>query len=161
MEARKQEITVHKNVLAAQLRSTEEEKHLRAKELAERKIKVEKLRNKYQLLLLQISPEGEQEEHSQAYFIIKAAQVNYLSNFIVYQIILKEKEELMQQRDALNEAIVKTEQEISSLQYSLTALNTHNQRLHTTKTRGGMTPADFEQSQKLERVSYFIFIYFS
>jgi UDP-glucose:O-linked fucose beta-1,3-glucosyltransferase len=85
MEERKQEIVVHKSVLRAELRTAEEERHLRAKDLAERLIKIDKLKRKYQLILLQISPEGEQEEHSQAYFIIRAAQVSsQISHMYIY-----------------------------------------------------------------------------
>lgn len=92
MEERKQEISVHKNLLRAEIRTTEEERHENAKELSARLTRIDKLKKKYQLLLLQISPD-EDEEKSQAYYIIKAAQVYCIcmSPSITYSLISTKK----------------------------------------------------------------------
>jgi hypothetical protein len=127
MEERKHEILVHKDVLKVHLRTAEEERHQRAKELAQRLTKVllkslysefvqiEKLKRKYQSIMLQLSAgeDSQEEEKSQTYYIIKAAQ---------------EKEELRKQSEVLMLEIDKTSRDIQGLENSLTAFNALNQK---------------------------------
>lgn len=87
--------------------------------------------------MLQLSPEGDTEEHSQAYYIIQAAQ---------------QKEELLREKEALLAEITKAEREIQALSNSLTSLNAQNQKLHMFKTRGGMTAEDLELSNNIKQV---------
>ena len=95
------------------------------------------------------TPEGGQEERSQAYYVIKAAQ---------------EKEELRAIGDELNSKIEQAETEIRGLENTLNALNDHNQRyiwkrrrsliiisLHVLKNTKDMSASDFEQKQFLEQ----------
>lgn len=138
MEERRAEIAVHKEVLRAQLRIAKDEKAARAKELGEKLMKVEKLRKKYQTLSLRFQNQGSEEdneEHTQAYFIIKAAQ---------------RKEELQKQKEELEAIERQARSEIMSLQASLASFNALNQRLHGQKTRGALTSSDFEESSRLE-----------
>jgi coiled-coil domain-containing protein 39 len=133
METRKQEIQVHKDALRAQSRLLSEEIHERTKDLGDRLERIDKLKHKYGVIMMQINPEGE-EERSQAYYIIKAAQ---------------QKEELQKERDALQREIDKTEDDNRKLDASLAVFNAGNQRLHYTKTRGGMTADDLEKTDNL------------
>ena len=78
MQEREKEIEVHKDVLMTEHKAAEEERHKIAVELAERKNKVKNLKIKYESLVQKNkASNGEVEsvhEHSQAYYVIKAAQ---------------------------------------------------------------------------------------
>ena len=78
MQEREREIQVHKDVLMAEHKAAEEERHKIAVELAERQNRVKNLKIKYESLVQKNkSGSGEVEnvhEHSQAYYVIKAAQ---------------------------------------------------------------------------------------
>ena len=66
-------------------------------ELHERISKIEKLRKRYEILAVSMAPPEDGEEHSQAYYVIKAAQ---------------EREELQREGDELDGKIKKAEREI-------------------------------------------------
>jgi len=108
MEEREKEIQVHKDILVSELKAAEEERHKVAVELQLRKNKVKNLRIKYEGLVQKSqSSSGEVEavgEHSQAYYVIKAAQ---------------EKEELQRYGDELDGKIRKCEKEIKALANTL------------------------------------------
>merc|ERR1719345_541360 len=76
MEEREKEIEVHQEVLKAQLRSQEEERHKAAIELAERKQKIYNLKMKYENVMNKVKKEDGEggEQKSQAFYLIKAAQ---------------------------------------------------------------------------------------
>lgn len=78
MEEREKEIQVHKDILVLELKTAEEERHKVAKELQQRKVKVKNLRVKYEGLVRKNKSSSEDQEsvgeHSQAYYVIKAAQ---------------------------------------------------------------------------------------
>lgn len=77
MQERENEIQVHSDVLLAEHKAAEDERHKIAVELAERKTRVKNLKIKYESLVQKNkSGSGEIEDvhdHSQAYYIIKAA----------------------------------------------------------------------------------------
>lgn len=73
-----EEIKVHTDVLKAQLKAAEEERHATAKALSEKLLKVDKLTNKYDIICGKMGADGDDDgegEHTQAYYVIKAAQV--------------------------------------------------------------------------------------
>jgi chromosome segregation ATPase len=75
MGEREKEISVHNSVLTAEYKAAEKERHKTAVELAERENKVRNLKIKYESLIQrkQGSEATNVHEHSQAYYIIKAA----------------------------------------------------------------------------------------
>jgi chromosome segregation ATPase len=86
---REKEIQVHKEILVAEHKEAEEERHKAAMELSQKLIRANNLKLKYESLLQRNKKSGDNEsddvgEHSQAYYIIKTAQ---------------EKEELQRQRN--------------------------------------------------------------
>ena len=77
MEERQQEIKVHTEVLRSQLKAATEERGTAAKELSDRLIRVDRLNNKYDIICGRMGADGEGDgdgEHTQAYYVIKAAQ---------------------------------------------------------------------------------------
>merc|ERR1719324_679612 len=114
MEEREKEIEVHQEVLKAQLRCAEEQRHKAAIELAERKTKIYNLKMKYENVLSKVKRgEGDGEGNSQAYYVLKAAQA---------------KEELQRKGDELDEKIRKAEREIRALENTLGHLLPRNKK---------------------------------
>eukprot|EP00932_Pfiesteria_piscicida_P016804 SRR837773.3712.p1 GENE.SRR837773.3712~~SRR837773.3712.p1 ORF type:complete len:704 (-),score=395.80 SRR837773.3712:40-1968(-) len=113
MEEREKEIEVHTEVLRAQLRAAEEEKHKAAIELAERKQKIYNLKSKYEKEVSKVKKEEGEEQLSQAQYMLKAAQ---------------DKEALQRQGDDLDDKIRRAEREIRSLENTLGHLVTRNQK---------------------------------
>ena len=138
MEEREKEIQVHKDILVSELKAAEEERHKVAVELQLRKNKVKNLRIKYEGLVQKSqSSSGEVEavgEHSQAYYVIKAAQ---------------EKEELQRYGDELDGKIRKCEKEIKALANTLDHLKMRNKN-YRDKFMQGAEGADLEKKQILE-----------
>lgn len=136
MEEREKEIEVHTEVLKAQYRAAEEERHKAAIELAERKQKIYTLKSKYENILCKVKKEDGEEQMSQAHYMIKAAQ---------------EKEELQRKGDELDDKIRRAEKEIKALENTLGHLVTRNQKYKEnfmTANQHGQT--ELEEKQMLE-----------
>merc|ERR1719162_677627 len=114
MEEREKEIEVHQDVLKAQLRSQEEERHKTAIELAERKQRIYNLKMKYENVLNKVKKEAGEEQRSQAYYVLKAAQ---------------DKEEMQRKGDELDDKIRRAEREIRALENTLGHLLTRKRNL--------------------------------
>ncbi|KAJ3209310.1 Coiled-coil domain-containing protein 39 [Dinochytrium kinnereticum] len=112
LEERTKEITIHNDMLRVQTKNIEEERHSACAELRERVGKVEKLRRRYEILMTQFAPEEGEEEHSQAFYVIRAAQ---------------EKEALQREGDELDAKIRKAEKEIKALENTLKLMNDRNE----------------------------------
>jgi coiled-coil domain-containing protein 39 len=112
LQERNKEIDIHKDILRIHLKSAEEERHSAASELRERVGKVEKLKKRYEILMTQFAPEDDQEDHSQAYYVIKAAQ---------------RREELQKEGDELDANIRRAEKEIKGLENTLKMMNNRNE----------------------------------
>lgn len=138
MEEREKEIQVHKDILISESKAAEEERHKVAVELQYRKTRVKNLRIKYEgLIQRNKSSSGETEaagEHSQAYYVIKAAQ---------------EKEELQRYGDELDGKLRKCEKEIKALANTLDHLKMRNKN-YRDKFMQGAEGADLEKKQILE-----------
>ena len=138
MEEREKEIQVHKDILVSEQKSAEEERHKVAVELQLRKTRVKNLRIKYEgLIQRNQSSSGDTEapgDHSQAYYVIKAAQ---------------EKEELQRYGDELDGKLRKCEKEIKALINTLDHLKMRNKN-YRDKFIQGAEGADLEKKQILE-----------
>mmetsp|Transcript_10381 Transcript_10381/g.31931 ORF Transcript_10381/g.31931 Transcript_10381/m.31931 type:complete len:882 (-) Transcript_10381:323-2968(-) len=111
MDERQQEIKVHTDVLRAQLKAAEDERSQAKKELTDRLLRVDRLTNKYAIVSGKMGEGEEGEGHSQAYYIIKAAQ---------------ERDELQRQGDELDQQIQKAEREVRALEKTLNHLFAKN-----------------------------------
>jgi len=139
MEEREKEIEVHTEVLRAQLRAAEEEKHKAAIELAERKQKIFTLKSKYDNVMCKVKKEEGEEQMSQAHYMIKAAQ---------------EKEELQRKGDELDDKIRRAEKEIRSLENTLGHLVQRNQKFkENLQTTNMQNQSELEEKQTLEEQS--------
>ena len=136
MDERQQEIKVHSDVLKAQLKAAEDERHMAAKELSDRLLKVERLNGKYEVICGKMGSTGEEEgEHSQAYYVIKAAQ---------------EREELQRQGDELDQQIQKAEREVRALEKTLGHLFEKNAGYKQSFAPVSSKTPQFEQKVLLE-----------
>lgn len=142
MEEREKEISVHKDILMSEQKAAEEERHKVAVELQQRKNKVKNLKIKYEGLVQKNKStgddgEGNVNEHSQAYYVIKAAQ---------------EREELQRYGDELDGKIQKCEKELKALVNTLNYLKGRNQnyRDKLRKVVSGAEGSDLEKKQILE-----------
>jgi len=118
IEARKKEIENHRIVQRAAAKLAEEERHKLALDLADRNTRIATLKAKYETLCARIrgSDDGDGEEKSQAYFVLKAAQ---------------KREELQREGDELDRLIQKAERETKALAHTLQYLNSRNDTLRS------------------------------
>merc|ERR1712139_642803 len=139
MEEREKEIEVHQEVLKAQLRSQEEERHKTAIELAERKQKIYNLKMKYENVLNKVKKEDGEEQHSQAYYVLKAAQ---------------DKEEMQRKGDELDDKIRRAEREVRALENTLGHLMKRNRKYKENfQTANQQNQTELEEKQMLEEQS--------
>uniref|UniRef100_A0AC11BBF9 Coiled-coil domain 39 molecular ruler complex subunit n=1 Tax=Ovis aries TaxID=9940 RepID=A0AC11BBF9_SHEEP len=135
MEERTEEIKVHKTMLASQIRNVDQERQNISAEFHERLSKIDKLKNRYEILtVVMLPPEGE-EEKTQAYYVIKAAQ---------------EKEELQREGDNLDAKINKAEKEIYALGNTLQVLNSCNNNYKQSFQKVTPSSAEYEVKIQLE-----------
>uniref|UniRef100_A0A8C6GY40 Coiled-coil domain-containing protein 39 n=1 Tax=Mus spicilegus TaxID=10103 RepID=A0A8C6GY40_MUSSI len=132
MEERAEEIKVHKAMLTSQIRCVEQQRQTMSSEFHERLSKIDKLKNRYEILtVVMLPPEG--EEKTQSYYVIKAAQ---------------EKEELQREGDSLDAKINKAEKEIYALQNTLQVLNSCNSNYKQSFKK--VTPSSDEYALKIQ-----------
>ncbi|XP_059358337.1 coiled-coil domain-containing protein 39 isoform X2 [Carassius carassius] len=135
MKEREEEIRVHREMLSKQIKLTEQERQGLSAAVNERLFKIDKMRKRYEILTVSLTaPEGE-EEKSQAYFIIRAAQ---------------EKEELQRQGDDLDNKIRKTEKEIHALENTLQVVNNCNTSYRKALTKVTESSPAHQEKLKLE-----------
>ncbi|XP_073929788.1 coiled-coil domain-containing protein 39 isoform X2 [Castor canadensis] len=133
MEERTEEIKVHKTMLGAQIRCVDQERQNISYEFHERLSKIDKMKNRYEILtVVMLPPEGE-EEKTQTYYVIKAAQ---------------EKEELQREGDSLDARINKAEKEICALENTLQVLKSCNNNYKQSFKK--VTPSSDEYELKIQ-----------
>ncbi|XP_074047097.1 coiled-coil domain-containing protein 39 [Macrotis lagotis] len=133
MEERTEEIKIHKTMLLSQIKYVDQERQSISAEFHDRLNHIKKLKNRYELLtVVMMPPEGE-EEKTQAYYVIKAAQI---------------KEELQREGDSLDSQIHKAEKEIYALENTLRVLKTCNSNYKQSFKK--ITPASTEYEMKIK-----------
>lgn len=114
-------MSIHKDMLRVQFKNAEEERQSACIELRDRVKKVETLKRRYELLMSKFNDpmedepslgSGSSEDHSQAYYVIRASQ---------------KREELQREGDLLDEKIRKAEKEIKALENTLKMMNDRNE----------------------------------
>lgn len=135
MKQRRHEINIHKDMLQAQIKSSEEERQTVSSELHERISKIDKLRKRYEILMISMAPPEGEEERSQAYYVIKAAQ---------------EKEELQRDGDELDAKIRKAEKEIRALENTLRLMNGRNETYRKSFNKVDEMSEEYDEKQRLE-----------
>lgn len=75
LEERSKEIEIHKEMFRAHIKTAEEERYSANAELRDRMNKIAKLKRKYEIIMTQLPADEDNVDRSQAYYIIKAAQV--------------------------------------------------------------------------------------
>ena len=94
--------------------------------------RIDLLKKRYEVLMSSIAPPEGEEQHSQAYYLVKAAQ---------------EREELQRQGDDLDKKIRKGEKEIRALENTLRMMNGRNDKLKTTLLRPEGIAAEVEEKE--------------
>ena len=143
MIEREKEIEGHQEVLKSNLKNAEGEKHKAALELSARKSRIENLKSKFDSLQAKMrnGPDGDGEVHSQAYYLLKAAQA---------------KEELQRKGDELDTDIKKAAKEVRALENTLAHLTTRNQRYKDSfKKASNLSDSERVQKEMLEEQSEF------
>uniref|UniRef100_A0A5F4W021 Coiled-coil domain-containing protein 39 n=1 Tax=Callithrix jacchus TaxID=9483 RepID=A0A5F4W021_CALJA len=135
MEERTEEIKVHKTMLASQIRYVDQERENISTEFHERLSKIDKLKNRYEILTVTMLPPEGEEEKTEAYYVIKAAQ---------------EKEELQREGDCLDAKINKTEKEIYALENTLQVLNSCNNNYKQSLKKVTPSSDEYELQIQLE-----------
>eukprot|EP00163_Fabomonas_tropica_P006085 TRINITY_DN15701_c0_g1_i2.p1 TRINITY_DN15701_c0_g1~~TRINITY_DN15701_c0_g1_i2.p1 ORF type:complete len:789 (-),score=351.97 TRINITY_DN15701_c0_g1_i2:152-2518(-) len=135
MEERMHEIGVHREVLQASLKVAEEERHHAHKQLSDRVLKLDKIKKKYELLLAKFAPSHDEEQKSEAFFLIQAAQ---------------EKQELERQGDDLDAQILKAEKEVRALENTLAMLGKRNTNYRTSFHKVDAKDPDLLSKKELE-----------
>ncbi|XP_074819614.1 coiled-coil domain-containing protein 39 isoform X2 [Natator depressus] len=135
MEERTEEIKVHKAMIESQIRFVEQERQSVSAEFQDRLSKIEKLRCRYEILtIVMMPPEGE-EEKTQTYYVIKAAQ---------------EKEDLQREGDDLDAKIRKAEKEVTALQNTMHVLNNCNSNYRNSFKTVTETSEEYKEKLQLE-----------
>ncbi|XP_030072653.1 coiled-coil domain-containing protein 39 [Microcaecilia unicolor] len=135
MNERTQEIKVHKEMLQSQLRLVESERQNISLELHERLARIEKMKKRYEIFTIKMMPPEGEEDKSQAYYIIKAAQA---------------KDDLQREGDDLDAKIRKTEKEIAALQNTLQVVNSCNTSFRKSFSKVTETSEEYVEKLQLE-----------
>ena len=118
-------------------------------ELHERISKIDKLKKRYEIITVSMQPPEDEEEHSQAYYVIKVPPIQHTVR-ILHQTssplpspplpslpskAAQQREELQRKGDDLDAKIRKAEKEIRALENTLRLMNSKNENYRQSLTR--------------------------
>ncbi|KAJ8011253.1 hypothetical protein DPEC_G00056230 [Dallia pectoralis] len=135
MREREEEVRLHRDMLSRQVKINDLERQGLSAEVHEKLSKIDKMRKRYEILTATMAPPEGEEERSQAYYVIKAAQ---------------EREELQREGDDLEAKIRKTELEIGALENMLHVVNSRNTTYRKSFNKVTETSEEFQEKLKLE-----------
>jgi chromosome segregation ATPase len=136
MEEREREIAVHRETLRGELKLAEEDRSKVSKELKERMLKIETLKKKYDVICGRMAAgDAEDGEHTQAFYVIKAAQ---------------QREELQREGDSLDSKIRQAEKEVRTLEKAMGKIYESNENLKGSYAKVDTASKAFLDMQKLE-----------
>ncbi|KAI8810778.1 hypothetical protein BJ742DRAFT_174764 [Cladochytrium replicatum] len=138
IEERAKEVDINRDMLRLQIKNAEEERHSANAELRDRVAKVEKFKRRYEILVTQFAPpeDGLEEERSQAFYVIRAAQ---------------QREELQREGDDLDSKIRKSEKEIKALENTLKLLIDRNEEYRMNLYKAELNNKDVQHKEMLDQ----------
>ncbi|MXQ84879.1 hypothetical protein E5288_WYG021541 [Bos mutus] len=141
MEERTEEIKVHKTMLASQIRYVDQERQNISAEFHERLSKIDKLKNRYEILTTFFCPRPH-----------PPAMINTFNQSILFcfKQAAQEKEELQREGDSLDAKINKAEKEIYALGNTLQVLNSCNNNYKQSFQKVTPSSAEYEVKIQLE-----------
>uniref|UniRef100_A0A3B3SYL8 Coiled-coil domain-containing protein 39 n=2 Tax=Paramormyrops kingsleyae TaxID=1676925 RepID=A0A3B3SYL8_9TELE len=135
MSEREEELKLHREMICKRVRLAEQEQQALSAEVHERLSKTDKMKKRYEILTVSMAPPDGEEERSQAYYIIKAAQ---------------EKEELQRKGDDLDAKIGKAEKEIQALENTLHVVNSRNTTYRKSLHKVEESSEEYQEKLRLE-----------
>ncbi|XP_032830901.2 coiled-coil domain-containing protein 39 isoform X2 [Petromyzon marinus] len=135
LKERSLENDARKHELLTLERGLQQERQALSAELHERLSKVDRMRKRYEILTVAMAPPEGEEDKSQAYYVIKAAQ---------------EKEEMQKEGDELDARIRRAEKEIRAMENTVQVVNGRNAALRRSHSKVPQGGAEHEERLRLE-----------
>jgi chromosome segregation ATPase len=130
------QVRAQKELLLTEYKNVEDERRQLSLELSDRKVQIDKLKNKFEILLKRLKPDDDSESVSQAQFLIRAIQ---------------EREELQRKGDMLDSEIQKLEKEDKALELTLNAFQHRNIMHQGTFKRAAPEDKDVQTREELQQ----------